>query len=224
MPTANQRRSTTTSQLSHPDLHGRLTLGWAERMAHPWRPVAVLRILLVAGTALALAACAATPSPSAVPPSTPELAAGQVTEGGITLAATVDPAIVAAGEEINVVAELSHDRPEPLVVSGSGSGIVFFSVTRVEDGLSSGPPIASSDCARHELPPGEPVVVPFSKSGGSSEDAPNADFLNTYFSEPELTLPPGTWRIDITTGGTLGEGCTGGQLGLELALLVMVTE
>lgn len=193
-------------------------------MARPWRPVAVLRILLVAATALALSACTARPLPSEVPPSTPELAAGQVTEGGVTLAANVAPTRVAAGDEINVVAEVSHDRPVPLVVSGSGTGIVFFSVTRLGDGLSSGSPIASSDCAQHELPPGEPLVVPFSKSGGWSEEDPNADFLRTYFSEPGLTLPPGTWRIDITTGGTLGEGCTGEQLDLELALTVTVTD
>ena len=193
-------------------------------MGRPRRPAAVHRILCVAATAIALAACTSAPSPSAVLPSNPELAAGQVIEGDITLAATVDPAIVAAGEEINVVAELSHGRPEPLVVSGSGSGIVFFRVTRVEDGLSSGPPISSSDCARHELPPGEPTVVPFTKSGGWSAEDPNPAFLRTYLSEPELTLPPGTWRIDITTGGMLGEGCTGEQLSHELALMVIVTD
>ena len=185
----------------------------------------VLRILLVAGTAGLLAACdTAALSPSEVPPSTPELAAGQVTEAGITLAATADPAIVTSGEEITVVVELSHDRSEPLVVSGSGGGIVGFSVTRVDDGLSSGPSVSSSDCARHELPADEPTVIPFAKSGGWSEDDPNAGFLRTYFSEPELTLPPGTWRIDITTSGMLGEGCIGEPFGHELALMVTVTD
>ena len=193
-------------------------------MARARRLVEVLRILRVAGTALVLAACTPAPSPSGVLPSTPELAAGQVTEQGITLAATVDPAVVATGEEINVVAELSHELAEPLVVFGSGGGIVGFSVTRVEDGLSSGPSVSSSDCARHELPPGEPTIVPFAKSGGWSEDDPNAAFLRTYFSEPELTLPPGTWRIDITTSGILGEGCTGEPFGHELALMVTVTD
>jgi len=193
-------------------------------MARARRPVHVLRILCVAAAALVLVACTAVPSPSTVLPSTPELAAGQVTEAGITLAATVDPAVVAAGDEINVVAELSHDMAEPLVVSGSGGGIVGFSVTRVEDGLSSGPPVSSSDCARHELPPGVPTVIPFSKSGGWSEDDPNAGFLRTYFSEPQLTLPPGTWRIDITTTGMLGEGCAGEPFGHELALMVTVTD
>ena len=193
-------------------------------MARPWRPVAVLRNLLVAGTALVLSACAAGSSPSELPSSAPELVAGQVTEGGITLAATVVPAIVAAGEEINVLAELSHDKPGPLVVSGPGTGIVFFSVTRVEDGLSSGAPISSGDCATYELPAEESTVFPFAKSGGWSPGDPNETFLETYFSEPPLTLPPGTWRIDITTGATSGGGCAGEDLGLELALTVTVTD
>ena len=193
-------------------------------MGRARRLVEVLRSFLVVVAAVVLAACTSAPSPPAVLPSTPELAAGQVTEAGITLAATLEPAVVAAGDAINVVAELSHDLPEPLVVSGSGGGIVGFSVTRVEDGLSSGPPVSSSDCARHELPPGVPTVIPFAKSGGWSEDDPNAGFLRTYFSEPELTLPPGTWRIDITTSGMLGEGCTGEPFSHELALMVTVTD
>ena len=194
-----------------------------ERIPRPWRRIGVLRILLVA-SALALSACTAAPPPSEVVPSAPDLAAGEVTESGMTLAASVTPSSVAAGDEINVVAELSHDRPAPLVVSGSGTGIVFFSVTRVEDGLSSGPPISTGDCATYELPAGESTVFPFAKSGGWSPGDPNAAFLETYFSEPELTLPSGTWRIDVTTSAMLGEGCGGEQLGHELALTVTVTD
>lgn len=174
--------------------------------------------------AVALVACAASPSPSAPGPSAPELAAGQVTEAGITLAAVAEPAVVRAGELIEVTAELSHDRPEPLVVSGSGMGIVFFSVTRVEDGLTSGPAVSTGDCALHELPAGEVVTVPFAKSGGWSPEDPNAAFMEAYQSDPELTLPPGTWRIDITTSGNLGDGCDGEPLSHELSLLVTVTE
>jgi hypothetical protein len=147
-----------------------------------------------------------------------------VAEAGITLAAVAEPAVVRAGEVINVTAELSHDRPEPLVVSGSGMGIVFFSVTRVEDGLTSGPAVSTGDCARHELPAGEVVTVPFSKSGGWSPDDPNAAFMETYHSQPELTLPPGTWRIDISTSGNVGDMCDGEPLSHELSLLVTVTE
>ena len=178
---------------------------------------------------LFLAACATSPvptpiGPSVAPgPSTPELS-GTVTEGDITLAASAEPVVVRAGQLIRVEAVLTHDQPEPLVVSGSGSGIVFFSVTRLEDGLTSGPPLMTSDCGRHELPPGEPLVVPFFKSGGYSPGDPNAEFMETYQATPDLTLPAGTWQIDVTAHGTLGEGCDGQQLGHALTLEVTVTE
>ena len=142
----------------------------------------------------------------------------------MTLAAVARPPVVAPGEVIEVVAELTNDGDEPIVLSGSGSGLVFFSVTRLEDGLTSGPAAHTDDCATHELPAGVTTTVPFAKSGGWSENDPNAAFLRTFFSEPELTLPAGRWRIDITTAGSIGEGCTGEAIGLELALVVTVTE
>jgi hypothetical protein len=189
-----------------------------------------MKALAAAVIGLALAACGLSPTPTQIGPpdapgpSVPELAAGEVTQDGVTLAVTAEPAVVAVGEPIEVEAVLTHDRPEPLLLSGSGSGIVFFSVTRLDDGLTSGLPVSTGDCGRHTLPAGEPTVVPFTKSGGFSPDDPNADFLDIYFSEPSLTLPPGTWRIDITTQGNIGEGCTGPQLDLALSLIVTVTD
>jgi hypothetical protein len=138
---------------------------------------------------------------------------------------TAEPAVVTVGDPIEVEAVLTHDRPGQLVLLGSGSGIVFFSVTRLEDGLTSGPPGWRLDCRDHTLPAGEPTVVPFSKSGGIIPDDPNADFLETYFADPTLSLPPGTWRIDVTTGATtLARACGGPELDLALSLVVTVTE
>jgi hypothetical protein len=154
----------------------------------------------------------------------PEQASGTASEGGITLSATAERAVVPAGQPIEVEALLTHDRPEPLIVSGSGSGVVFFSVTRIEDGLTSGPPAMEGDCVPHELPAGEPMVVPFAKSGGFSPEDPDAGFLRAYLADPELTLPQGTWRIDVSTVGNLGDECTGEPLALELALVVTITE
>jgi hypothetical protein len=183
----------------------------------------VQRVIPPLAAILLLAACGFGPSP--VPsPSTPELVAGTVTEHGITLAAIARPAVVPAGQPIEVEATLTHDRPGPLVVSGSGMGIVFFSVTRLEDGLGSGPPIMDLGCGRHELPAGEPLVVPFFKSGGYSRGDPNADFMEFYNSSPELSLPTGTWRIDVITSGSLGEECAGERLGHEVSLVVTVTD
>lgn len=187
------------------------------------------RLTLMLGVLL-LAACAATPTPTAIGPSdepdqsAPEPAVEMTTEDGITLSVTAEPVVVAAGERIDVEAVLEHDRGDALVVSGSGSGIVFFSVTRLEDGLTSGPPVMTGDCASHVLSPDEPTVVPFSKSGGYSPDDPNANFLDIYHADPELTLPAGTWRIDVTTAGVLGNGCDGPPLDLAVSVVVTVTD
>lgn len=196
----------------------------ARRSGGVQRPVLSLAIALIVG------ACSAAPTPTPLGsgiqpgPTAPELASGTVSGQGLTLSATVEPAVVAAGQRIEVEAVVTNDGLEPIVLSGSGSGFVFFSVTRIEDGLTSGEPAMTGDCATHVVTPGEPVVVPFSKSGGWSEDDPNAAFLRTYFSEPELSLPSGTWRVDISTAATMGEGCTGEPLDLELSLVVTVTE
>lgn len=201
-----------------------------ERTLPLGRPESMRRIGLPLASLLLASCSIAVPTPTAIgPPGEPgpsvaELAAGTVTEDGVTLSVTAEPAVVRAGAPIEVEAVLEHDRPGPLIVSGSGSGIVSFSVTRLEDGLTSGLPAMTSDCARHELPAGEPLIVPFSKSGGYSPDDPNADFLELYFADPALTLPPGAWRIDVATHGLLGEGCDGPPLQLEVSLVVTVTD
>jgi hypothetical protein len=161
---------------------------------------------------------------SVASPSVPELATGTLTQEGITLTAMAQPATVSTGEVIDVTATLSHDGPEDVALSGSGSGIVFFSVTRLEDGLTTGPPGMTGDCAPHVLPAGEPTTIPFEKSGGYSPDDPNADFMEVYNSDPLLTLPSGTWRIDVATYANIGPGCTGVQLDLDIGLVVTVTD
>ena len=179
-----------------------------------------MRIAVTAVLLIQLAGCSAV-EPS---PSTPQLASGTVSHHGLTLTATAQPATVAADGVIDVTATLTNDGPADLQLSGSGSGIVFFSVTRLEDGLGSGPPLSTGDCAPHVIEAGEPLVVPFQKSGGYSAGDANAEFMEFYNSTPELTLPPGTWRIDVTASGNIGPPCTGELLDLALELIVTVTD
>jgi hypothetical protein len=179
--------------------------------------------MLIAATILGLAACSAVPeasdeAPSFAPP------VGEADGAGFTLTITAGEARVAAGQEIHVGATLAHGEPGDVTLTGSGSGVVFFSVTRVEDGLTSGPPVHTDDCAVHEIPPGDGVTVPFAKSGGFSPDDPNADFLEIYFADPALSLPAGTWRIEATTSATIGEGCIGEPLDLAASVEVVVSD
>ncbi len=201
-----------------------------ETMPSGRRSGRVERVVLFALLMAFAAACSQSPTPTPLGsltqpgPTAPELAAGTATGHGMTLSAAAEPAVVAAGERIEVEATVTNDGAGPIVLSGSGSGLVFFSVTRVEDGLTSGEPAMTGDCVPHVVQPDQPIIVPFAKSGGWSGEDPDADFLRTYFSEPELSLPSGTWRIDVTVQATIGEGCNGPPVDLKLALIVSVTE
>lgn len=61
-------------------------------------------------------------------------------------------------------------------------------------------------------------------SGGYSPDDPNAAFMEAYQADPLLTISSGTWRIDVATYSTIGTGCTGVQLDLEIGMIVTVTD
>lgn len=174
-------------------------------------------VILAAGLTLTLAACAE-PDPT---PVVARVASAEATRDGLSLSAIAVPATVASGDVIAVTATLARLGPGQLELSGSGSGLVFFSVTRLEDGLTSGPPGSRGDCHEYLLSPDEPMVVPFAKSGGYSSDDPNAAFMEAYFADPELTLPPGTWRIDVSAFGNLGHECGGDAL-IDLAIELVV--
>lgn len=176
------------------------------------------------GMLLMLAACNRTdPTPSRLEP-TPlvlTVAQAEVVRGDMKLGATADSAEVIEGEIIEITATLESSGTGPLDLTGSGSGPIFFSVTRLDDGLSSGPPGSRGDCEEYVLLPDEPLMVPFAKSGGFSPDDPDADFMEAYFADPELTLPPGTWRIDVTALGNIGRECGGDEL-IDLAVELVV--
>lgn len=103
---------------------------------------------------------------------------------------TADPSRAVAGAPIDVSAVLTH-RPGPLIVFGSGTGVVYFSATREEDGLSSGPPLRTSDCGRHEL--ASETVVPYGHAGPTEgsrhqllERIGSAPTVNTWLDAGEV--------------------------------------
>ncbi len=54
-----------------------------------------------------------------------------------------------------------------------------------------------------ELKKGELYTIPFSKSGGFSEDDPDADFWKDFYSEKTLKLPEGEYTFSAITSFTL---------------------
>lgn len=195
------------------------------------RPVGMIRLSAALVIVATVGACAAEqPSPTAIGsdvgpgPTDPELTSGVASQGDLSLSVAAMPAVAATGQPIMVTSSITNGGRQPLTVSGPSSGVVFFSVTRLQDGLSSGPPVVEGDCAPHEFPPGQPVIFPFKKSGAFTDDEADADFRRSYFADPALRLPSGTWRIDVSTAGVVGEQCRGEPFEIELSLVVIVTE
>ncbi len=170
---------------------------------------------------LLLAACGSGELPTDPPADLPR--SNVAVADGFTLAVTVDEPIVPAGDPIVVEASLAFTGPGDATLSGSGGGPVAFSVTRPSDGLTSGEPAWTDDCVPVEFPAGEAKRYPFQKSGGFSGDEPNAGFLREYFSQPELILPVGRWRVDVVAVGAIGENCSGPALDLRTWIEVEVT-
>lgn len=127
-----------------------------------------------------------------------------------------------AGQQLRVTSTLRYLGPNAgIVVSGSGTGLVLFAIQRDDPPLQT-EPAGTSDCRRYEVPAGIAVEHPFSKTGGWSEDDPNAGFYRAYFSSPDLRLPAGNWTISASTNFNEGADCTGPLHNLTASVKVTV--
>jgi hypothetical protein len=77
---------------------------------------------------------------------------------------------------------------------------------RITNGLDFDMEGASTlELAATKLLKNKTVVYPFVKSGGYSNDDPKADFWREFYSEKELTLPPGKYLIEAVCVFSLDE-------------------
>ena len=111
--------------------------------------------------------------------------------------------VVDAGAPIDVTTSLMWTGPKPAAtIWGSGSGPVSFGLEEVDGDIVIGG-IQTLDCAPHDYAHLVPVATPYSKSGGFTEEDPNADFYKAYFADPVLRLPAGKWKVTASAGGYL---------------------
>lgn len=144
-------------------------------------------------------------------PTGPELSGEPVvtndTDGEFTLTLTVGQDRYRAGQLITAEAVLAYDgSPAGIVMRGSSSTLVGFSLESVEPRVLIGPAF-TSDCGAHPIAPGDPLVFPFDKSGGFTPGDPADAFAEAYFAQPELRLPAGTWTIGAGTSFYAGADC-----------------
>ena len=132
--------------------------------------------------------------------------ATQLTDAGsFQMTLSPDASAYVTGQPIEISASLEYQGPEQAVTIGTSTEYVNFSVKQL-DGWLETEPTSLLMCMNKQLTSGPPDVVPFVKTGGYASDDPHADFYRRYFEDPELRLPPGTYRISAGLGFYVGTG------------------
>ncbi len=112
--------------------------------------------------------------------------------------------------------------PKPQAsIWGSGSGPVAFGLAQIDGDIVIAGARMTADCVSHEYARLVPVALPFRKSGGFSNDDPNAAFYKAFFADPVLRLPAGRWRVTASLSGFL-EACDADAPGVGINLEAMI--
>ena len=160
------------------------------------------RRLVLVLVAVVLAACGAAPAPSPAPSPAAE------TDGPFRLQLALPRLEWHAGDAITGTATLSFTGSAPTTIQGSGSGVIAFSYVEV-GGTRRVDPIWTADCGPHPIGPENPITADLSKSGAIDGTGPEADFLRSFFADPQVRLPAGTWDISAVTQFLDGDACSG---------------
>jgi hypothetical protein len=173
--------------------------------------------------AVLLTACAGSTPSSTLPSSDANAApAAEDVEGPFHLEFTLPRTTWSAGESIEGQSQLSLVGGERVTIVGSGAGVLGFGFAEVGGHRQMGP-AWRADCAIHVVAADRPIVSPIRKSGGYSDDQPDAAFYRAFFGDPLVHLPVGEW--DITAVAEFAEQeCGGPAHALEATIRVRVTE
>ena len=109
------------------------------------------------------------------------------------------------GDPISGTAILSLTDSVPTKVAGAAE-LIAFAFDEVGGSRHVGPTWDLS-CVQYPLDPATPTTVVLSKSGVIEGTEPDVDFLRSFFADPQVHLPAGTW--DITAIASFSEGGCG---------------
>jgi hypothetical protein len=172
-----------------------------------WRIAFVLLAALVAG-------CSQTPTP--ISTSTPDPgASGPAVEDSaenvqFRLSVRLESDIHRAGVPIDVETQLTYLGPGGSVVVGSDwSPPVYFELQHLTGDLDMTGAVSNLMCEQTPMDAGVGLSIPFGKGGGWSADDPRAGYWQAFYTDPELRLPAGNWRILAQFQGTTNDRCEG---------------
>jgi hypothetical protein len=104
-----------------------------------------------------------------------------------------------AGEAVACYATLEYVGGAENVTIHSADPLVYFTI---KGSVFKGEYTVNNDLTTTTtLTKGEPLRFEFAKSGGYSQDDVNATFWESWFSDPEVRLPSGSFTISATVSG-----------------------
>jgi hypothetical protein len=114
-----------------------------------------------------------------------------------------------AGEAIPVSATLTYLGPaDGVTLSGEFPDATYFSLEQLDGPLDMPGGGSRLICYDTALSRGVPDAIPFVKSGAFESSTPDAAFWTTYFSDPVLHLPAGSWRVSAHVRAAIGTECS----------------
>lgn len=106
-------------------------------------------------------------------------------------------------EEISLYSTIEYIGDKDSIDIWSGEPYFHHMIYKNGEVISGG--LTLDILQKTELKKGEIYTIPFSKSGGFSEDDPDADFWRDFYSEETLKLPKGEYTFSAITSFTLDE-------------------
>ena len=127
-----------------------------------------------------------------------------------------------AGEPITGQARLSVANGSGTIYGAAG-GPLNFGYKEVTGHREMGP-ASDAACAPHALSVEAPIVVPLGKSGGWSDDQPDAAFYRNFLTGPDIRLPAGDWLVTASAEFLVGKDCSGPMTTLTAPIQLHITD
>jgi hypothetical protein len=172
---------------------------------------------MTAALAIIVVGLALRPATSGIGTTGPVSAAAD--DGVFRLELTTPRATYEPGYAIAPVARVTYLGPDPAIAVTHSHSQLVFQVQEV-DGTRQMEGGSRLSCESTNLVKGEPLAIPFSKSGSRTDD-PTQGFDQAWYEDPTLTLPIGTWRITALMGFGIGE-CGVGSHVLQVSNVIRV--
>ncbi len=126
------------------------------------------------------------------------------------------------GDVISGSAILSLLEGPATTIYGASQALIVFSYDEVGGNRYSGY-VSTADCGPYGIDVASPINRPLGKSGGANSGfEPDAAWLRSFLTDPQVALPAGTWDISAIATFSEGRGCSGSEHTIKVTQRITV--